>query len=105
MDTRTKFYALKIIQIRKLLDVDFHPRKSIDNQVFQLLAKCQFSIAINDDQPVTLQLLSGLPNFDPELIHLWDKICDTEPPQASEILAQSFFAIMRVVYAMCFNFM
>ena len=37
VDIETKFYALKFIWIKKLLDDDFHPWKSIANHFYQPL--------------------------------------------------------------------
>ena len=39
MDIETKFYALKFIWIKKLLDDDFHPWKSIANHLYQALGR------------------------------------------------------------------
>ena len=37
VDIETKFHVLKFIWIKKLLDDDFHPWKSIANYLYQLL--------------------------------------------------------------------
>ena len=89
VDIETKFYALKFIWIKKLLDDDFHPWKSIANHLYQSLGRisvfhCNLQLSAS-----CIAAISGLPIFYRELIQLWRKICDTEPTQSSEILGQS----------------
>ena len=89
VDIETKCYALKFIWIKKLLDDDFHPWKSIANHLYQSLGgisvyHCNLQLSTSCSAAI-----SGLPIFYQELIQLWRKICDTEPTQPSEILGQS----------------
>ena len=73
MDIETKFYALKFIWIKKLLDNDFHPWKSMADHLYQSLggvsvfhSNLQLSASCSTE-------LSGLPIFYQELIQLWHK--------------------------------
>ena len=89
MDIEKKFHALKFIWIKKLLDDDFHPWKSIADHLYQLLGgisvfHCNLQLSASCSAAI-----SGLPIFYQELIQSWRKICDTEPTQPSEILGQS----------------
>ena len=91
VDIETKFYALKLIWIKKLLDDDFHRWKSIANHLYQSLGgisvfHCNLQLSASCSA-----VLSELPIFYHELIQLWRKICDTEATQTREILGQSIW--------------
>ena len=89
VDIETKFYALKFIWIKNLLDDDFHPLKSIVNHLHQSLGGVSVfhsNIQLSASCSATI---SGLSIFYQELIELWHKIYDTEPTQPSAILGQS----------------
>ena len=88
---RQIFYALKFIWIKKLLDDNFHPWKSIANHLYQSLGgisvfHCNLLLSASCSAAI-----SGLPISYQELIQLWRKICDTELTQPSEILGQSIW--------------
>ena len=55
VDTETKFYALKFIRIKKLLDDDFHPWKSIANHLYQPLGGILFFITIYNHQQAVVR--------------------------------------------------
>ena len=63
VDVETKFYALKFIWIKKLLDDDFHPRKSMANHLHQSLSGVS---VFHSNLPLSAscsEAVSGLPIF------------------------------------------
>ena len=78
VDIETKFYVSKFIWIKKLLDDDFHPWKSITNHLYQSLGGISVSHSNLQLSASCSSAISGSPIFY-QLIQLWRKICDTEP--------------------------
>ena len=80
--------SLKIIWIRRLLDDNFHPLKSIPNALFLDLGVD--AVSHDNFKPSTycMQIIRSYPLFYQQIIGFWEKVSRKEPLNALEIVNQ-----------------